>query len=228
LAQPDALADELEARADALAQRAVEAMYRDPFWDARFGSRGRAFALEDNRHHVSYLVQALRAGSPELLVNYGRWLQSVLTTRGMCSRHLDDNFLILSETIEAEGIAEAARARDYLDEARRGLRYTAGAARELQVATEAIANRAAARGGRAEELLHYLSYLADALALGRDDLFAAHIRWVSERNDPGQVRSALESLGEALDALQPADRDAARAVVDAGLTALDSGPEQRG
>ena len=50
------LADALEARAQTLAERALKEMYANPFWDERFGERGRQFALADNRHHVSYLV----------------------------------------------------------------------------------------------------------------------------------------------------------------------------
>ena len=58
------LADTIEVCARALADRTLTAMYRNPFWDDRFGEWGRRFAEEDNLHHVSYLVQALRAGSP--------------------------------------------------------------------------------------------------------------------------------------------------------------------
>jgi hypothetical protein len=42
-----------------LSRRAIEEMYRDPFWEDRFGARGRKFAAEDGEHHVVYLVQAL-------------------------------------------------------------------------------------------------------------------------------------------------------------------------
>src|SRR5436305_13118195 len=91
------LADAIELRASALAERALAAMYRNPFWDERFGERGRRFAREDNLHHLAYLVQALRAESPDLLTGYARWLQRVLTTRGMCSRHVGENFARLSE-----------------------------------------------------------------------------------------------------------------------------------
>ena len=46
------LASQLEAQADALARHSIAAMYADPFWDARFGARGRRFAEEDGVHHV--------------------------------------------------------------------------------------------------------------------------------------------------------------------------------
>jgi hypothetical protein len=73
------LADQLQARADALVAHALQAMYTNPFWEERFGERGRQFARADNHHHLSYLALALRVGSPEPLARYARWLQEVLT-----------------------------------------------------------------------------------------------------------------------------------------------------
>jgi hypothetical protein len=70
-------ADRIEARAEVLVEHALRAMYLNPFWEERFGARGRQFARADNAFHVSYLVQALRAGSPELLAHYASWLQLV-------------------------------------------------------------------------------------------------------------------------------------------------------
>src|SRR3954465_800704 len=132
------LADAIEARSQILADRALEAMYRDPFWDARFGERGRRYAREDNVHHIAYLVQALRAASVDLLTNYARWLQRVLTTRGMCSRHIGENF----ERV-AEGIGDAAPAFAFLDEAAAALAYDGGPARAVQEAAEGVVTRAA-------------------------------------------------------------------------------------
>ena len=37
----------------------VADMYRNPFWDERFGARGRTRAVEDGGHHLSYLAEAL-------------------------------------------------------------------------------------------------------------------------------------------------------------------------
>ncbi len=49
------LRDDLEALTPALSRRCTDAMYADPFWQARFGQRGRHHADEDSGYHVRYL-----------------------------------------------------------------------------------------------------------------------------------------------------------------------------
>jgi hypothetical protein len=237
------LADTIEVCARALADRTLTAMYRNPFWDDRFGERGRRFAEEDNLHHVSYLVQALRAGSAALLTGYARWLQQVLTTRGMCSRQLAENFGRLAASIQDEGIEDAGPALTLLDAASAALTYDGGASRAVQLAAGPVAARAAATmlvrqptwrrllgdGGRArcdDDVLTLLSYMADSLANGRPELFADHVRWAADfyarQGLPqGYVREALASLDEALQAaLGDDNREAVSATVGTGRAAL--------
>jgi hypothetical protein len=237
-----ALADAIERRAPALADHALEAMYRNPFWEARFGARGRRFAREDNLHHLAYLVQALRAASPDLLTAYSRWLQRVLTTRGMCSRHIGENFERLGEAIRADGIADAALALTLLDAAGAALAYDGGPARAVQDATEAVAARAAdavharhpewlARSGTAgwtccrAELLYHLSYLADALANARPELFVDYVRWIAgfleRRGIPTEhLREMLTAVDEVLRTALAAHYSGVASVLAAGRAAL--------
>ena len=237
------LADAIEARAQALADHALEAMYRDPFWDERFGERGRRYAQEDNVHHIAYLVQALRAASVDLLTNYARWLQRVLTTRGMCSRHIGENFERLAEAIRAEGIGDATPAFAYLDEATAALAYDGGPARAVQDVAARVVTRAADAvhqrhpawmagsgiGGRArclEDLLYHVSYLADALANERPELFADYVRWLAgflERHGvPTEyLLETLVALDEALQTAPGKEHDAVAAVLATGYAALE-------
>jgi hypothetical protein len=237
-----ALADAIEARAQMLADRTLEAMYRNPFWDERFGERGRRFAREDNLHHIAYLVQALRAESADLLANYARWLQRVLTTRGMCSRHVGENFQRLAEAIRAEGIGDATPALALLDAASAALAYDGGPARAVQVAAGPVATRAAEAvyehhpawlahegvDGRArcrDDLLYHLSYLADALANGRPELFIDYIRWIAgfleRRGIPTEhLRETLAELDDALRIALAEDHDVVAALLVAGRAAL--------
>lgn len=182
------LAARITLRATAIAARSVDAMYEDPFWDARFGARGRAFADEDGAHHVRYLVNALRADDAAYLCGYAGWLQVVLTTRGMCSAHLADHFTRLGASLRAEGIA--APEIDALLEAARAALARAGDAGAVEhaarPAVEGWPDAARARWGAdappAEEAhrdaRHLASYLADAVALERPDGFASHVAWL--------------------------------------------------
>jgi hypothetical protein len=189
------LAARIEARSPELASRVLDEMYRNPFWLERFGERGRDFARQDGEFHLAYLVQALAADDPRVLTGYARWLQSVLTTRGMCTLHIDDNFASLARTI-ADEIADADPAIALLDAARHALRYEAAVPRLVQDhAADSAAAAAveiyrrhpewAASAGEAgrrrcrEDLCYHLSYLADALALDRPGIFTDYVDWIA-------------------------------------------------
>jgi hypothetical protein len=238
------LADQLEARADALVERALRAMYANPFWDERFGERGRQFARADNHHHIAYLVLALRVHSPEPLARYARWLQEVLTTRGMCTRHLAENFARLADAIGDEHIEGGGPALAYLGAAEEALVYSDDPARALQAVSTDIADRAAAtiysrhpawlerwgEPGRRrclDDLAYHLSYLTDALALGRDELFAEYVAWIAgflaRRSVPTEhLQEALAAIDQALHQLPTPAQDAARAVLSVGRARVAS------
>ncbi|NUQ20897.1 MAG: hypothetical protein HOQ09_08040 [Gemmatimonadaceae bacterium] len=217
------LADYVERLGDSIARRAMAIMYANPFWDDRFGARGRRFAEEDGRRHIAYLCEALRQGSSDSLVHYTRWVQSVLTTRGMCSAHLDENLERVGGIILSEELPDGHVAVAFLDAGRRALCYAPGPARDIQDASDAIgvevrrtlssANpRWRDEWGRdsASRLTATVewpvSYLADAVHLGRDDQLAGYLAWLADfaarREIPAtSLESFLLALGSALDHL---------------------------
>jgi hypothetical protein len=157
----------------------LEAMYRDPYWLDRFGERGRAFALEDGLHHVNYLCNALWIGNPETLENYARWLQNVLTTRGMCTLHAEENFARLADALRARDLDEGEAASRFLAAAREALRYRAAGA-GLQEAGSRLAAKAAEGMGtaRLREAAALASFLADAAALSTTTSLLLHVAWL--------------------------------------------------
>ena len=236
------LADQLEAHAAALVERALQARYTNPFWEERFGERGRQFARADNHHHLSYLTLALRVGTPEPLARYARWLQEVLTTRGMCTRHLSENFARLADAISAERFEGGHDARAYLRAAQDSLLYPADPARALQAVATQVAGRAAqmlyarhpewldrwGEAGRshcADDLVYHVSYLTDALALGRAELFAKYVAWVAGFLARRSIAvehlvEALVAIDQALQLLPVPARDAARVALGVGSSRL--------
>lgn len=192
----------------ALAERVVEDMYLDPFWNERFAARGRRHSTQDLVFHVDYLIQAIESGETAVMERYARWLQGVLTARGICTLHLADSFGRLA------GAIGEPTARRYLSAARAALLYDGGAARTLQERIrEAITSGAP---GSIEDTAYYLSYLADAIALGHPKVFLDHVTWLStfvarNQRDPHLVTSTLETLARTLDV------DAARSIVVAAL-----------
>lgn len=163
-----------------LGRRVMREIYADPFWVARFGDRGVRHSNQDADFHVTYLVQALLADDVEILNRYARWLRTVLVTRGMCTLHLSDNFVQMASAIEreVEGSEQACR---YLHSACESLLYSPGPARDLQDFDDALASGAAHDwpGIAPRQILRSLiSFLADAVAAKRPELFVSHAVWL--------------------------------------------------
>lgn len=239
------LAGEIEARKGELANRAFERMYENPFWDARFGERGRSFSAEDGQYHVTYLVEALRSGNQRVFTRYARWLQSVLTTRGMCSLHLAENFARLSGVIAESGIRNPVYAVAMLDAGVAALRYDSGAARAVQEEVDALLSHTPGainathpnlpsvttipgREQVARDMPYLLSYLADALALDRPGVFVDHARWLAEYYTGldiplDHLDQALLALDGSLNIPRAADRLAVRAIVREARAGLEGG-----
>lgn len=198
------LADRLESMKEVLGLRVIEEMYAsNPFWQERFGARGRRHADQDAGYHLSYLASALRIGSPSVMTEYARWLRGVLVSRGMCSRHLAENFMKMREAIVAAEVERPEQALELLQAAEDALHYEDGLAHRIEQAAPALAERvaselhaslldaAAARDerGRArceDDVRYQLAYLADAVAADRPELFAQYATFVAgvhERHD---------------------------------------------
>ena len=126
--------------------------------DERFGERGERYTREDHGYHVSYLSEAVRAGDAAVFASYLRWLQPVLTSRGMCTKHLEDSLLAVRDAIVAEGI-DGAEIEVHVEAARAALRYPHGVARSIQEAASRLAPVITTRVGfeRTNDVLHLLS-----------------------------------------------------------------------
>jgi hypothetical protein len=199
------LIERLQAQSTPLSRRAIAEMYQNPFWQDRFGAHGREQAEQDAAGHLSHLLQALAASEPSVLTNYARSLQTLLVSRGVCSRHISENFERLEHAI-AELVPESTPAAELLRAARQALTYDDGPGRELQLLADPLAERAlealasrqpswfsaassyvsmasfesilqAERARWKGDLLELISYLADALHADRPELFSAHVVW---------------------------------------------------
>lgn len=219
-----------------LTARVVAEMYADPFWHARFGECADRHGRQDGRFHLDYVIQALQADDAGILEHYVRWLQPVLTSRGMCTRHLAENLSRLAAAIRDEAWPDGDAAIALLDAARAALAYPPGPARDVQQAEPALA-AAAVRAlaaalpadGDAEpgrELVELVDYAADAIALGQPDGFVRHAVWLAgflqaHRVPRARLVAQLEAVASVAPGIVP-DR-AARAlaaVMTAALTAL--------
>lgn len=229
----------IEREGRALSQKVLDEMYRDPFWGERYGDRGRRHANEDSDFHLRYLARALAAGDAGVLRRYAVWLREVLATRGMCTRHLDENFRLLAREIASQPWPDRERAVQYLGAARDALLHEATDARLLQQRTEALGEAVAreftrqrphgwkrddrGEGALRDDAANYVSYVADALAFGKADTLVAHTQWLARHAtahgaQPVDVAAFLACTREVLAASGSGDN--ALAFADAASKAL--------
>jgi hypothetical protein len=211
-----ALVTAIEANAEALTARVLAEMYKNPFWLERYGERAQTHGRQDGLFHIKYLAEALRANDASPLEAYARWLQQLLTARGMCTRHIDENFARLATAISMT-VPGSQRAVAMLEAARRALHYKVAPARDLQTHAPALAKRAAAelatlrpaQADRTEDdLATFLSYAADAAALAKPAVLTDYAAWMAgfceRRGIPrAYVDDCLATLRRAIDAELP-------------------------
>lgn len=239
------LISELEARAPALVERVFREMYANPFWDERFGERGREFARQDGHYHISHLVSALQFEQLPLFTHYSRWLQITLTHRGMCSRHIAENFSRLSRAIDEDLPGDTEPALTYLRAAEEALVYDDGPARLLQLEAERLADECVSvlyqrhpdwleQGGERarlrcrDDFLYHLSYLADAIANEKPQNFVDYLAWIKDflaryGVPEAHLQESLLVLEESLESIDPAASRTARAVCAAARVSIWGG-----
>lgn len=178
----------LEENAQLLSDRVYEEMIADPFWLERYGDRAAVNMRQDSVFHLQYLREAIATNHPEVMENYARWLQELLTARGMCTLHIAENFDRLRKAIAAQNWGlDLQLAGSLLEAATAALRYPPGPASSLQALSPA-----------SREVDHLASYLADAVAASAPDRFTSHVTWLRgfhERHALVAVETLLDQLG---------------------------------
>lgn len=90
----------------------TEGIYRDyPSLLEKFGQQGRQKCREDNEHHIKHLKTASDMGDHKFFIDYAHWLNGILTSRGMKTDHLIDNFERLHKAFNST----ANEFNDYID-----------------------------------------------------------------------------------------------------------------
>lgn len=86
---------------NAIIEEVTDGIYRDyPILLEKYGERGRQKCKEDNEHHIKYLQTAAAMDEEKYFVDYAHWLNGILTSRGMKTEHLIDNFQRLKNAFE--------------------------------------------------------------------------------------------------------------------------------
>ncbi|WP_322508381.1 hypothetical protein [Anaerolinea sp.] len=186
----ESLCSALESIRRPLVQAIFADLYRNPFWEDRYGETGIVHISRDLDQHLDYLLTAVRLRSPEYLTEYFRWVRHSIILRGMCTRHLEQVLESLASHTGAMLPLETSQALSvFLDAARASLSYNHFACRSLSPTIDFIATQVAAhiypdeaQAARRElcrrDILIHLSYLMDAVEKANPEIFFGYLEWL--------------------------------------------------
>jgi hypothetical protein len=96
---------------NSIIEEVTDGIYEDyPILLEKYGERGRQKCKEDNEHHIKYLQTAASMEEEKYFIDYAHWLNGILTSRGMKTEHLIDNFNRLIVAFEKTNEDNSARA----------------------------------------------------------------------------------------------------------------------
>jgi hypothetical protein len=190
----------------------AEEFARDPFWEARYGERGRKFIRQDSDANLKQLLTAIATDNPASLTVYYRWLRGLLVFRGMCTRHLYETLDLIGRELSTRLPGFWELIAPYHAGGYAGLAYEQPASRALADAGDRIiaavterqfsplrmvemrdSQQARAASQRATGTL--LSYLADAVEVGNENLFSQYLAFLVKVEPPvGIEPAALRDL----------------------------------
>ncbi|MBU8754876.1 hypothetical protein [Priestia megaterium] len=83
-----------------IVERVTEKIYElEPSLLEKFGERGKERCYEDNRYHMKYLETTYKLDNLQIFTDYALWLNNLLTSRGMKTQHIIDNFKFIQEAL---------------------------------------------------------------------------------------------------------------------------------
>ncbi|MBD8070158.1 hypothetical protein [Bacillus sp. PS06] len=92
-----------KAQIEAIIEEVVKDIYLTyPELLDRFGEIGKVKCKEDNGHHFKNLETAYVLKDPKIFVDYAHWLNHLLTSRGMKTEHITDNFERIRDKIKGK------------------------------------------------------------------------------------------------------------------------------
>ncbi|WP_424237884.1 hypothetical protein [Bhargavaea ginsengi] len=91
-----------------IVDQVTEKIYElEPALLERFGEQGKAKCREDNHHHMKHLQTAYELNETKVFTDYAVWLNGILTSHGMKTKHLTDNFEIIRSLLVEDSSEQA-------------------------------------------------------------------------------------------------------------------------
>lgn len=99
-----------------LVNEVVEEIYEAyPFLWEKFGQKGRDRTEEDNYHHLDHLSAAYDMNSVDFFIDYTDWLNNVLTSRGVGTHLIIDNYERLLRLLDQSTLEDEDECRAYME-----------------------------------------------------------------------------------------------------------------
>lgn len=191
----DEIISSIEQAREMIVERLVDEMYKNPFWEERYGKLGKAHARQDVNYHLDNLTVAIRVEMLSSPVNYYRYLRNILVHRGISTYHIRQTLDLLCSLLKGTLPDEWPEIEPYLKAGYEGLACEHPACLKLSNQREEIAQAVVQRlsappeeistktgwlQARFQEILLHLSYLQDAVDKDSPEIFENHARWSSD------------------------------------------------
>lgn len=184
----------IESVREVVASKLLRRMYADPFWERRFGEKGRAYAQQDAHHNLDNLIRAIQFDIPHGPTHHYSWLRDVLVHRGLSTLHLRQTIDRLGQALSEELPQEWPLIQPYLEAGYEGLVYENPACQALAEDMETVAQAVTAdleeqgaslyerKEERRQEASFLLSYLLDAVENQETKIFTNFVHWQRENH----------------------------------------------
>jgi Phycobilisome protein len=94
---------------EVIARSVTGLLYAEMPWLVdKYGERGRLKCLQDMRYNLEYLAPAVELEDAELFVRYARWVDGVLSARGIPTGELARSFELMANDVRARLRADEA------------------------------------------------------------------------------------------------------------------------
>lgn len=208
--------DIIESASPMLVNAVLVDLYQNSFWNARYEEDGIARARSEAQDHIHNLIAAIQAGEVDVYAGYWANYRLMMVQRGASTHHVHE---VIDSTACEVGLTLRdgfPLAEPCFAAAHRALAYDHPACRALSDCCEAILERALARvkvpQGSSRlyrrDLRYCLSYLEDAVALDRPELFRQYLGFarqflVEYGVRPAELAAGLQVLDEEIERALP-------------------------
>lgn len=206
----------IEAARPVLVDAILADLYKNTFWHTRYQNTGQEYARSVAHYHLNSLIAAIKTGDPNIFADHWAWDRPVMVMRGACTHHMhefiDSTARAVAQVLHHDfllvepSFAAAHRALDYEQP------YCRALSQVRETLIERISQRVCPDAARLDAYRrwsrYHLSYLEDAAAMSKPEVFRNFEEWVRDRmllrgESPSKLSDGLRVVAEELERALP-------------------------